>query len=87
MVMGKLKLNTYFKEFQRYSHSRENNEVVKGNRVPVRTEASTRETVQQGSSHCCTLCMKVVKRVNPKSSHHKETDFCYFPFILCVRDD
>ena len=29
-----------------------------------------------------TLCMKVVKRVNPMTSHHKEKVFLSFSFIL-----
>ena len=34
------------------------------------------------NEHCCTLYMKVVERVNPKSSHHKEKNVFSFSFIL-----
>ena len=29
------------------------------------------------SYHCCMVCMKMVKRVNPESAHHKENAFLF----------
>ena len=36
------------------------------------------------NEHCCVLYMKVVKRGNPKSSHHKESNFFYFFNVVSV---
>ena len=30
------------------------------------------------NQHCCMLYMKIIKRVNPNSSHHKEKNFFHF---------
>ena len=38
------------------------------------------------NEHCCVLCMKV-KRVNPKSYHHKEKFFFYFFNFIPIWDD
>ena len=39
------------------------------------------------NQHCCMLYMKVVKRVNPKSSHHKENFFFYFFNFMSIGND
>ena len=38
------------------------------------------------NEHCCMLYRKIVKRINPKSSHHKEKDLFFLNFVS-IQDD
>ena len=50
---------------------------------PVPRQVSTRGimySVDDSSYHCSMRYSKVVKKVNPKTSHHKEKIFSFFSF-------
>lgn len=65
--------------------------VVKRSILPVLRPVSTGNVMYKKkkknddySEHCCMACLNMAKRLNPKSSHHKE-NICSSFFNICMR--
>ena len=89
LICGTKRKNTHRKRGQICSYHRQEAEEVEleedgqGYKFPVIREISTKDVICNmvySVEHCCMVCMKVVKSVNPKSCHPKK--MCFFHFVL-----